>query len=124
MPVEQFRGYVAAVTAALCVIGGGAAAVYLWALPPIDPPRELALIFGVIGTLIGSGTTFLFVAEGASRATHAAERSFANGSASGATLPEQISGTVTSGTVTTTATTTANPDEPPPPPAIPDTDPV
>lgn len=101
MPVEQFRGYVAAIVAALCVVGGGAALIYLWALPPVDPPRELTLIYGLIGSLIGAGTTFLFVSEGASRATNAAERSFASGSASGASAPEQIT------TVTPDSTTIA-----------------
>lgn len=89
MEVEKLRGYIAAIVAALCVIGGGAAAVYLWSLPPTDPPRDLGLIFGVLGGLIGSGTTFLFVAEGASRATHAAERSFETGTAAGAAMPGQ-----------------------------------
>lgn len=90
MQVEAFRGYVAAIVAALCVVGGGAALIYVWTLPPTDPPRELSLIFGVIGGLIGSGTTFLFVAEGASRATHAAERSFSNGAIAGSAMPEQV----------------------------------
>lgn len=89
MPVEQFRGYVASIVAALCVVGGGLAAVWLWSLPPTDPPRDLALIYGIVGGLIGSGSTFLFVAEGASRATHAAERSFESGSVAGAALPDQ-----------------------------------
>ena len=108
MAVEQFRGYVAAIVAALCVVGGGAALIYLWALPPVDPPRELTLIYGLVGSLIGAGTTFLFVAEGSSRATHAAERSFTAGAASGSTLPEQIVGAPSSGTVTSTTTTAAN----------------
>jgi hypothetical protein len=101
MPVEQFRGYVAAIVAALCVVGGGAALIYLWQLPPVDPPRELTLIYGLIGSLIGAGTTFLFVSEGASRATNAAERSFASGSVAGAAAPEQVT------TVTPSSTTIA-----------------
>lgn len=83
MPVEQFRGYIAAIVAAVCVIGGGAALIYLWALPPSG--NDLTLIYGVLGGLIGSGTTFLFVAEGASRASYAAERGFAQGAEAAST---------------------------------------
>ena len=112
MPVEQFRGYLAAIVAAVCVIGGAAGMVYLWALPPIGPPRDLTLIYGVLGGLVGSGTTFLFVQEGASRATNAAERSFNSGASIGGTLPEQITGAAERGTITTSTATVPNPPDP------------
>jgi hypothetical protein len=89
--VEQFRGYLAAIVAAICVIGGAAALVYIWSLPATEPPREIALIFGVLGGLIGTGTTFLFVQEGASRAAHASERANAAGAVIGAQTPGQTS---------------------------------
>lgn len=104
--VESFRGYTATIVAALCVLGGGAAALYLSQLPPTEPPRELTIIFGIIGGLIGTGTTFLFLQDSSSRASHATERAMDQGVNAGAALPAQAPGT------TTTITT---PSEPPTP---------
>lgn len=92
MEVEKFRGYVAAVVAAACVIGGTAGAIFVWlAANDTTPPRELALIFGVMTSIIGSGSTFLFMADSAARAAHASERAFTSGSITGAQLPDQAS---------------------------------
>lgn len=90
MAVEQFRGYVAALVAAVSVVGGAIGAAWAWHQSSIGGmTSDLALILAVFTGLIGSGTTFLFVAEGASRATHAAERSFEAGSYAGSTMPQQ-----------------------------------
>jgi len=90
MEVEKFRGLVAAVVAAVCVIGGAAGAAWAWYASSVGGmTTDLALILSVFTGLIGSGSTFLFVAEGASRATYAAERSFASGSYAGSVMPEQ-----------------------------------
>lgn len=91
MEVEKFRGYVAAIVAAIAVVGGAVGAVYVWlAANDVTPPRELALIFGVMTGLIGSGSTFLFMSDAGSRAAHAAERSFSSGTAAGSALPDQV----------------------------------
>lgn len=91
MAVEKFRGYVAAIVAGLCVIGGALGAAWAWSQASGGTvPTDLALILSVFTGLIGSGSTFLFVAEGASRASYAAERGFAAGQAAGASLPDQL----------------------------------
>ena len=106
METEKFRGYVAALVAAIGVVGGALGAVYVWQFATgVNPPPDTTLIFGVFTGLIGSGTTFLFMADSASRASHAAERSFTSGSITGAQLPEQL--TVDPGTTLTGSATTA-----------------
>lgn len=102
MEVEKFRGVMASVVAALAVVGGAVGAVYVWQISnTISPPPETTLIFGIFTGLIGTGSTYLFMSDSASRASHASERSFASGSASGAAAPEQIT------TVTPSSTTIA-----------------
>jgi hypothetical protein len=114
MEVEKFRGMMASLVAAACVVGGGVGAVFVWYLSTtIQPPPDSTLIFGVFTGLIGTGGTYLFITDSASRASHASERSFSSGSASGSTLPEQVVGSAVTGTVTTTATTGANPEPEP-----------
>lgn len=106
MPVEQFRGYLAALTAAFCVVGGAAALLYVVAvLPPTDPPRDLTLVAGVIGTLITGGTTFLWLQDSASRAAHASERAAAAGVVAGAALPAQAPAAIADTVATVDETT-------------------
>jgi hypothetical protein len=73
MPVEAFRGYITALVAAILAIGALALAYIAW-LQPIDPanPKDLALLFGFLGTAFGGSATWLFSQETASRASHAA----------------------------------------------------
>lgn len=80
MPVEQFRGYVASLVAAAAVIGGAIGAAWAWyVVATAGVTAELAIVMSVFTGLISAGSTFLFVAEGASRASYAAERSFTSG---------------------------------------------
>jgi hypothetical protein len=90
MEVEKFRGYITTLTAAVLAVGAPAMAAWAW-IQPIDPenPRDLAIIFGLIGIAFGAASAWLFGAESASRATHAAERSFTSGQFAGSALPEQ-----------------------------------
>lgn len=90
MEVEKFRGYVAAIVAAAAVVGGAIGAAVVWIeATRITPTPETAFIMSVFTGLIGAGSTFLFMADSASRASHAAERSFTSGAITGAQLPEQ-----------------------------------
>jgi cell division septation protein DedD len=70
MPVEAFRGYITALVAAILAIGALALAYIAW-LQPIDPqnPKDLALLFGFLGTAFGGSATWLFSQETASRAS-------------------------------------------------------
>jgi hypothetical protein len=104
MEAEKVRGYLAAVVAAIAVIGGAIGAVFVWLhAADVQPPRDLALIIGVMTGLIGAGTTFLFMSDAGSRAAHASERATAAGVASQPT-------TTVSGNP---PTTTVSPPEPP-----------
>jgi hypothetical protein len=81
MGVEKFRGYVAAVVAAVLSIGSLVGLVFVW-MQPVDEtaPRELALIFGALTGAFSSASTYLFMQEAASRATHATERALGDAS--------------------------------------------
>ena len=65
-------------TAAVLAIGGTVMLFVAW-LQPIDPqnPRDLAILFGVLGGIIGSSTGFLWNQEAAKSATRAAQASAA-----------------------------------------------
>lgn len=101
MEVEKFRGYVTALVAAVLAIGAPAMAAWAWAMPATEPPRDLSILFGLIGVAFGGASAWLFGQESAARATHAAERSFSSGQFAGQSLPEQANG---SGTVSNTLT--------------------
>lgn len=93
MEVEKFRGYVAAITAFLGVIGGtvGAAWAFHFVATSPEPRPDAALILSVFTSIIGASTTFLFVQDSSARASAAASRSFASGAQAGSTIPEQAS---------------------------------
>jgi hypothetical protein len=78
MTVESFRGFTTAIVAGLLALISLILAFVAW-LQPVDPnnPRELALIFGFLGTAFGSSTGYLFAQESANRASRAAERAHA-----------------------------------------------
>lgn len=61
-------------TAAALAIGSLIAALWAWSLPPIDPPRDLAILFGILGTTLGGSLGFLFGQESATRAVRSYER--------------------------------------------------
>jgi uncharacterized membrane protein YadS len=77
-------------TATILIIGGTLILFVAW-LQPIDStnPRDLAILFGVVGAEIGGATAFMFNAESAKSATRAAQSSTASGAAitSGGTPP-------------------------------------
>ena len=108
MPVEQFRGYIAAIVAALAVIGGAIGAYLVWYNATFSGQTtvstDVALIMSVFTGLIAAGTTFLFVQESASRASNAAERSFTNGATTALTPPPTptVTTNVTDGAATST----------------------
>lgn len=91
MEVEKFRGYVTAAIAAVLCLLSLLLAVWAWA-QPIDAtnPRDLAVLFGLFGTVFGAASGWLFGTESAARASHAAERSFSSGAITGAQVPQQI----------------------------------
>lgn len=65
-------------TAAALAIGGVVLAFLAWMAAPVDPPRDLSILFGVLGLVIGASTTFLFGQESATRATRAANSTAAD----------------------------------------------
>lgn len=84
---EKVRGYLAAFVAAVAVVGGALGAVFVWLHSgDTNPPRDLAIILGVMTGLIGAGSTFLFMSDAGSRAAHASERANAAGAASQPTV--------------------------------------
>jgi hypothetical protein len=73
IPVENFRGYIASIVAGVLAIGGPLAMVYVW-LQPVDPSRDLSVIFAALGAAAGGASTFLFLQDSAARSSRATER--------------------------------------------------
>jgi hypothetical protein len=69
-------------TATILILGGTLILFIAW-LQPIDSqnPKDLAILFGVVGASIGGASSFMFNAESAKSATRAAQSSAATGAA-------------------------------------------
>ena len=78
-------------TAAALAVGGVVIAAWAWA-QPIDSanPRDLALIYGLLGTVIGGSTAFLFGSEQATRASRASEKAHEQGVYAGLSTPGSL----------------------------------
>jgi hypothetical protein len=73
-------------TAAIITIGSLVLAVYVWSQPPVEG-RDLALVYGLIGTAFGAGSSFLFMQEASLRASRAAESAHTAGAYAGVMSP-------------------------------------
>src|SRR3954471_11646528 len=78
-------------TASLLALGSIVLAYLAWSQPlDANNPRDLALIFGLLGTAFGASAGFLFNAESATRASRASEKAHEAGVYAGAATPAAI----------------------------------
>lgn len=75
MNIDAIRGTIAYVTASIVAIGGGILAYQAWVSPiPEGGGRDIAILYGLLGLIIGGAVQFLFGSETRTQATKAAER--------------------------------------------------
>jgi hypothetical protein len=85
---DAIKLWITYITAALLAVGGTVLAAWAWAQPPIDPPRDLSILYGLVGLVVGSAITFLFGQESATRASRATERATEQGGNLGLSMPQ------------------------------------
>ena len=73
---DTVRGLISYVTAAIIVLSALYLAVWVWMQPGV-PDRDIALIFGFLGTSFGAASTFLFLGEARTAQARATERAAA-----------------------------------------------
>lgn len=73
--IDNIRGSIAYLTAAIATLGSAVIAYLAWASPiPEGGGRDIAILFGFLGLIAGGAVQFLFNAETRTQATKAAER--------------------------------------------------
>lgn len=81
--IDTIKGAITYLTAGLAILGGMVVAYLAWSSPvPEGGGRDIAILFGFLGLVVGSAVTFLFSREAATQATRAAQSSTAAGAAS------------------------------------------
>ncbi len=74
--IDTIKGTITYVTAAIAIVGGMIIGYLAWASAvPEGGGRDIAILFGFLGIMVGSAATFLFNGEAATRATRAAQSS-------------------------------------------------
>ena len=73
---DTIKAAVTYVTAAVIVMASLFLAVWVWMQPGVEG-RDIALIFGFLGTSFGSASTFLFLGEARTAQARATERAAA-----------------------------------------------
>ena len=75
MNIDNVRGTIAYLTAAIVAVGGGILAFIAWASPiPEGGGRDIAILLTFLGVIVGGAVQFLFASETRTQATKAAER--------------------------------------------------
>lgn len=78
--IDTIKGTITYLTAALAILGSMAIAYLAWSSAvPEDGGRDIAILFGFLGLIVGSAVTFMFNSESATRASRAAQSSAAQG---------------------------------------------
>jgi hypothetical protein len=85
--IDALRGTIAYITAAIVAVGGGVLAYQAWVSPiPEGGGRDIAILYGLLGLIIGGAVQFLFGSETRTQATKAAERTQEKAAASMPTM--------------------------------------
>lgn len=90
MQADSIKLVVTYVTAAILALGSLVLAYLAWS-QPTEPTRDLALIFGMLGTAFGASSGFLFSSESATRASRASEKAHEAGVYAGLATPASAS---------------------------------
>jgi hypothetical protein len=83
---DTIKLWITYLTAAILAIGSLGLAVWTWT-QPAQEGRDIALIFGLLGTAFGGSTAFLFGQEAATRAARSSEKSHEAGVYAGLAQP-------------------------------------
>lgn len=83
---DTIKLWITYLTAAILAIGSLGLAVWTWT-QPAQEGRDIALIFGLLGTAFGGSTAFLFGQEAATRAARSSEKSHEAGVYAGLSQP-------------------------------------
>jgi hypothetical protein len=76
--IDTIKGAITYATAAIVILSAIVIAFAAWSSPvPADGGRDIAVLYGFLGLIVGAAVTFMFSAESATRATRAAQ--FKNG---------------------------------------------
>jgi hypothetical protein len=86
MTSDNLQRIIVYLTAALLALGAVGLAVWVWAQPS-DPTKDFSLIFGFLGTVFGSASTFLFLGERSTSAAKTSVRAVEAGGVLGAQMP-------------------------------------
>lgn len=74
--IDTIKGTITYLTAGLAILVSIFIAVYAWSQPiPEGGGRDIAILFGFLGLIVGSAVQFMFNQESATRATRAAQSS-------------------------------------------------
>ena len=73
---DTLRGLISYITAAVICLTSLFMAVWVWMQPGVEG-RDIALIFGFLGTSFGAASTFLFLGEARTAQARATERAAA-----------------------------------------------
>lgn len=94
--IDTIKGTITYVTAAVALLGAMVMAFLAWQQPiPEGGGRDIAILYGLLGLIVGAVLTFLFGGEIATRATRASQASTAAGVDAAMTSPTS---TVSTGT--------------------------
>lgn len=86
--IDTVKGVITYVTAAVVIVGSMIIGYVAWAAPiPEGGGRDIAILFGFLGLIVGAAVAFLFNSESATRATRAAQSSAADGAAAALATP-------------------------------------
>jgi len=72
--IDTIKGTIVYMTAAVVTVGSMLLAYLAWSSPiPEGGGRDIAILTGFLGLIVGAAVTFLFSGESATRATRAAQ---------------------------------------------------
>lgn len=80
--IDTIKGTITYATASIAILVAMLIAYLSWSSPiPEGGGRDIAILFGFLGLIVGAAVTFLFSGESSTRATRAAQSSVATGGA-------------------------------------------
>lgn len=84
---DTIKATITYATAAFIAVASLLLGVWVW-MQPGQPDRDIALIFGFLGTSFGAASTFLFIGESRTAQARATERAAAMQPGTGEVVPD------------------------------------
>lgn len=70
--IDTVKGTITYLTAAIVTVLSMVLVYLAWATPPVDGGRDIGILTGFLGLIVGAAVAFLFTREAATQATKAA----------------------------------------------------